>query len=386
METELRNYIQHDRYPTVAGSLPSKLDIDSSMTTARLSPAETQAYLGDLLLHGNRNEGEAYLQRALAMNPDLPLANASLGVLRARQNRGEEARKFLERSVTLDPNNYLWRYYYAFALSRTGATEDDMVLGFTPETIATMKQQLQKCLELNPGFREAKNLLAFVYLVSGQQMNEAAEILQRSLTISPGRNDLVLILAQVYIRQENYAAARSVLNQVNQNNRDDQAGARATSLLNQITAIEQALAKAREGKEEPLPPQTNSDNGDAAEGAETVANADPSLFLRAALRKPEDGERQIQGTLVRVDCDDRGFTLLIRVGEKVMSMRTVGFKNLNFRSFSADAGREITCGPRLAGNNVVVTYIQPPELRTPIAGVTRSIEFVPRDFKLTPEN
>jgi len=77
--------------------------------------------------------------------------------------------------------------------------------------------------------------------------------------------------------------------------------------------------------------------------------------------------------------------LLVRVGERVMNLRTMGFKNLNFRSFSADAGREITCGPRMAGNNVVVNYVRPAEVPAQIAGVMKSIEFVPSDFKLNPE-
>jgi tetratricopeptide (TPR) repeat protein len=382
METDLRNYIQHDRYPTVTGSLATKIDFEDDMKTFRLSHAEAQAYLGDLLLHGNRNEGEVYLQRALALEPHLPLAHASLGLLRAKQSRPAEARQELERAITLDPDNYLWHYYYAFVLSRTGVAETDMVLGFTPETITLMRQHLQKTFELNPDFREARNLMAFVNLVSGKQLDEAVEILRRSLELAPGRNDLVLILAQIYIRQEDYEAARELLNGVNQSNRDDQAAARVKDLLGQITAIEEALARAREGKEEPLPAAGESSANYVKESSENVIAEDPSVFLRAALRKPESGENQVQGTLMRVDCDDKGFTLLVKVDDKIMSLRTVGFRNLNFRSFSADAGREITCGPRMAGNNVVVTYVPPTEQRTQITGITRSIEFVPSDFKL----
>jgi hypothetical protein len=124
---------------------------------------------------------------------------------------------------------------------------------------------------------------------------------------------------------------------------------------------------------------------DQATKPEAAENIDSSIYLRAALRRPEQGETQIQGTLVRVDCDEKGFTLLVKVGERVMNLRTMGFKNLNLRSFSADAGREITCGPRIAGNNVVVNYVHPAEAREQIAGVTKSIEFVPSDFKLNPD-
>ncbi|MEK6280036.1 MAG: tetratricopeptide repeat protein [Acidobacteriota bacterium] len=387
MENKLRAYVRRNHYPTLLGVIENQLDVDTNMRAARLNEAEAQAYLGDLMLHGNRSDGEAYIQKALALDPNLAMAHASLGMLRSRQGKSQEARLSLERAVMADPENYLVHYYYAFVLSRTGATDKDMVLGFAPETIATMRAELKKTFELKPDFREAYNLLAFVNLVAGEQLDEAVKILERSLVRSPGRNDLVFMLAQVYMRQENYQAARQILSTVKQNNNDARLPGRVRDLLGQITSIEEALARFHGGKE-----AVNAEGQERTEqtdhvvpAPEAVENVDPSIYLRAALRKPGDGETQVQGTLVRIDCDDKGFTLLVKVGARVMSLRTVGFRNLNFKSFSADAGREITCGPRMAGNNVVVTYVRPVEARAQIAGVTKSIEFVPSDFRLTPE-
>ena len=84
MEKELRAYIQRDRYPILSGSFQSKVGYDSAMQAAPITEAEAQAYLGDLLLKGNRANAEVYLQKALALDPDLPMANASLGLLRVR--------------------------------------------------------------------------------------------------------------------------------------------------------------------------------------------------------------------------------------------------------------------------------------------------------------
>lgn len=386
MENELRVYVRRDRYPTVSGVFESKLGFDVDMKTARLSEAEAQAYLGDLMLQGDRSEAEYYIQNALALDPNLAMAHASLGLLKARQGKSQEARTGMERAVAADPQNYLLHYYYAFVLSRTGIAATDMVLGFTPETIAKMRDELKKAIELKPDFRESYNLLAFINLVSGSQLDEAAKILRQSLANSPGRNDLLLTLAQVHMRQEDYDAARQALNKVNQNNSDAQIRGRVEAMLRQIASVEDILTRLHQGKEvssgEAASVATQTDH---VTDPEAVENTDPSIYLRAALRKPGNGETQIQGTLVRIDCDDKGFMLLVKVGERVMNLRTMGFKNLNFRSFSADAGREITCGPRMAGNNVVVTYVRPAEMRTQIAGVMKSIEFVPSDFKLNPE-
>ena len=382
MESELLAYVQRDHFATVSHSFDKHAEKVANLKATRLSEAEAQAYLGDLLLQGNRSEGEAYIQRALALDPNLAMAHASLGLLRSREGKTEEARLCLERAVAAAPANYLVHYYYAYVLSRTGATSKDMVLGFAPETIALMRGELKKALDLKPDFLEAHNLVAFANLVAGEQLDEAAKTLQRSLARSPGRNDLVLLLAQVYIRQENYKAARQLLNAVNRNSGDSQLSERVQDLLRQISGIEEALARVQAGKD-PFDIETKTDPNPSAGG--TVEPFDPSTTLRAALRKPADGETQVQGTLVRVDCDEKGFTLVLKVSDRIMSLKTNGFRNLNFRSFNSDAGREITCGPRMAGNNVVVTYVRPTTGRTPMAGTTRSIEFVPDDFKLNPD-
>ncbi len=386
MENELRAYVRRERYPVVSGVLESKLGFDVGMTSTRLSEAEALAYLGDLMLQGNRIEAEDYLQNALALDPNLAMAHASLGLLKARQGKSQEARAGIERAVAADPQNYLLHYYYAFVLSRTGIADTDLVLGFTPETIAKMRDELKKAIELKPDFRESYNLLAFINLVSGSQLDAAAKILRQSISTSPGRYDLLVTLAQVYLRQENYESARQSLNKINQSSGDAQLRDRVEALLRQISSVEEILTRVHEGKD-----VGSSEMGSVAKqteqptDSEVVENVDPAIILRAALRKPENGEMQIQGTLVRIDCDEKGFTLRVKVGERVMNLRTIGFKNLSFRSFSADAGREITCGPRMAGNNVVVTYVRPAEMRAQVAGVMKAIEFVPSDFKLNPE-
>src|SRR6266480_6775084 len=134
MEKELHAYIQRDRYPIISGSFTNKVGYDASMQSTPLTEAEAQAYLGDLLLHSNRAESETYLLKALALDPNLAMANASLGMLRVRQGKSDEARKSLERAVVASSQNYLIHYYYAYALSREGNRDMETVMGFAPET------------------------------------------------------------------------------------------------------------------------------------------------------------------------------------------------------------------------------------------------------------
>ena len=143
-----------------------------------------------------------------------------LGMLRVREGKPDEARKSLEQAVAANSQNYLIHYYYAFALSREGMDQSRIVSAYTPETAAKMRAELKKAIELRPDYPESYSLLAFINLVSGSQLDESVELLKRALAVSPGRNDLVLMLAQVYMRKEDYKTARQLLEKLSGNTAD----------------------------------------------------------------------------------------------------------------------------------------------------------------------
>src|SRR5256714_2010920 len=119
LEKDFKSYIQGANYKATGITFERKLDFDSEMQAAPLTEAESHAYLGDLLLHTRQlATAETQIQLALALNPDLPMAEAAYGMLRVRQGRMDEARPHLEKAVAANAQNYLTHYYYAFALSR----------------------------------------------------------------------------------------------------------------------------------------------------------------------------------------------------------------------------------------------------------------------------
>jgi FimV-like protein len=388
MENELSAYIQRDRYPITTGSFTSKVGYDKAMQSAPMTEAEAQAYLGDLLLHSNRNESEAYLQKALALNPDLAMANASLGMLRVRQGRADEARKSLERAVAASSQNYLIHYYYAYALSREGNRDMQTVMGFAPETAAKIRAELKLAIQLRPDFPESYSLLAFVNLVTESELDETLELLKRALATSPGRNDLVYMLAQLYLRKEDFKTARQLIDKLIVNN-DAEMRQRAQGLLAQLVSIEEQLARIQAAPEErPSGSRTSPtlrNSSDASSPPDAVENSyDPAAALRESLRRPAAGETQAQGTLVRIDCDAKGITFTAKINGSLLKFRTDSFSHVDLTSFSEDAGREVTCGPRKPEDNVVVCYLAATDPRAKIDGVIKSIEFVPPDFKLKP--
>ena len=109
---------------------------------------------------------------------------------------------------------------------------------------------------------------------------------------------------------------------------------------------------------------------------------DPSDTLREAIRKPAAGETQMQGSLARIDCDAKGITFIIRVDARLFKLGTDSFSDVDFTSFSEDAGGQITCGPRKPENNVIVSYLPATNARQKVDGVLKALDFVPQDFKL----
>lgn len=382
MENELREYIRRDQYPVLNVKFNDRISLESEMPSAPISEAEAQAYLGDLLLHTNRADSEVYLQKALALDPNLAMANASLGMLKVRQGKTDEARQSLERAVAADSKNYLTHYYYAYALSREGNGDMQIVTSFAPENTARMRNELKQAIELRPDYLESYSLLAFVNLVTGTELDETVGFLKKALATSPGRNDLVFMLAQVYLRKEDYKSARQLLEHVSSHPDGEETVRRqAQRLLGQVTSMEQQMARIQAERDSR---QRQRGGRPALTEEGEPGKIDPSYYLRESLRPAAEGETQLQALLIRVDCDAKGIFFVLKMGDRLLRLKTDNFERVEMTTFSEDAGREMTCGPRKTENNVIVSYVASAEGRGRVDGVIKAIEFVPKDFQLKP--
>ncbi|MFZ0063965.1 MAG: tetratricopeptide repeat protein [Pyrinomonadaceae bacterium] len=368
MEKDVRAYIRNDSYPIIAASFQRKIDFDTELQVAPLTEADAQAYLGDLLLHSNRVESEEYLKRAIALDANHSMANASLAMLRVREGKLEEARSNLERAVTANSQNYLIHYYYAYALSQEGMDAANLVSGYSPENLTKMRAELKRSIELRPDYPESYGLLAFINLVAGTELNETITMVKKMLATSPGRNDLALTLAQLYMRTEDFKSSREILERLTQN---PQMRAQAQTMLASVVDYEEKLARHRAAKEA----RGNAPNKDE------ILN-DVVGGLNEALRQPAAGEKQVQGTLLRLECDAKGIMFVVQLADRVIKLRTSKFENIRITAFTADAGSEITCGPRKPVNPVVICYVPTTDPKARYDGDLRSVEFVPSDFKL----
>ena len=386
MEKDLRKYVQQDRYNVVRGHFEKKLVLDTNFETKALTEAEGQAYLGDLLLHSYRKDAYTYLEKALQLDPNLQMAHTSLGMAYFREGKVKEARASLERAVAANSQNYLAHYYYAETLSRAN-TDRPTTGGYPPEVAAKIREHLQKAIALRPDFYESYNLLAFVNLVTGKDIDESIASLKRILSTAPGQHNLKYMLGQLYLQKNDYKSARELLEQVIKSNADEQVRSHAESLLSQLGSMEENKARYEAAKQ-----SISSASGAASVvtvGVDAIKETpappqDPSQYLREALRKPLAGETQLQGTLLRIDCERKGIMFVVKTETGLLPLRTASFDAVEITTYDPKVQGEITCGERKPANVVVVSYVPNKDKRLGFEGTLKAIEFVPPDFKLKP--
>jgi tetratricopeptide (TPR) repeat protein len=190
MEKALKSYTQRDGYPAQFIEFTDKVEADAQVQSIQLTEAEAQFYQGDLLMRRRQlDRAEKYLTQAVALDSNLAMAHASLGMLKMSKNRLDEAKQHLQRAIAADSKNYLAHYYYAFILSREGMEASGMVKSYSPEAANLMRAELKKAIDLKPEYAESYHLLAFVNLTMGEQLDESVDLLKRAMALSPGEQN-----------------------------------------------------------------------------------------------------------------------------------------------------------------------------------------------------
>src|SRR4029453_10633704 len=102
---------------------------------------------------------------------------------------------------------------------------------------------LARAIELRPDYPESYKLLAFVNMVTNTHLDESIGLLKKVLATSPGRSDLLFILAQVYLHKEDYKTARDLLEKLSNGNSEARQSAQA--VLAQLASREEQVERFR---------------------------------------------------------------------------------------------------------------------------------------------
>ena len=213
LEQDLKTYVRRGEFAAqrVAVDNPQTYASYTAIQRTTLSEGEANHYLGDLLLHTGRDkEAEQFFKQAIALDPGFIPPYASLGSMYVRQRRYAEAKKYLQKATTTQ-QSYLIHYYYAFVLSREGIAPDGRIKEYSKENAAAIREQLLRATGLAPNFAPAHHLLALVDFVTDERLDEALEMAQKARQLAPSNSSYSLLLAQIYLRRSDPAAARQIL-------------------------------------------------------------------------------------------------------------------------------------------------------------------------------
>src|SRR5271157_5977314 len=123
------------------------------------------------LVKWNQPLAETYARKAVALEPDLAEAHASLGVTCAYQRKFAEAEKELKRAIELNPNYALAHHWYSYLF---------LALGRFTEALA----ENDRARQLDP-FSLPINFLRGVVLLDLHEYDRAVEQLERAAAINP---------------------------------------------------------------------------------------------------------------------------------------------------------------------------------------------------------
>lgn len=152
----------------------------------RPASAEVENLLGNIDMdQGDLVAAELRFLRGLEIDPNFTGAHISLGLLRERQNRPDEAIDLYRRAGQIDPDaaepfNNIGNLHRARALAARGRADQKTAA----TQFATAVESYQRALEADPDFIGSYNNLALVYQETGR-VDKAMELYRRALERQP---------------------------------------------------------------------------------------------------------------------------------------------------------------------------------------------------------
>ena len=396
MENDLRKYVGKNTYQYQEITLKNKLAFDADMRASPLDESEAGAYLGDLLYHTNRvDDAEPYLVAALKLQPDSSMANTTLGMVKLKQRKFDEAKTYLEKAIAGDHKNHIAYYRYAFLLSREGRDEFGFVQKFDPATAAKMREALRRAIAINPAFTESYELLAFVDLVNNEEFDDAVTQLQTALKYQPGNQRYAIRIAEILARQHKFDEAAQIAEKIGRTADDPEIKNRAQSLTAQI-AQQKEFTERNETERKRYEAAMASTGGrprlqKRIEGVKRPTDAeiarqqeDEKLrTINDVLRTVGPGEQRVLGHIEKIDCKKAPVAYTIKTAAETFTVTSKDFDALALSSLDPPAtNTEIGCDAKLAAFNALITYKAATGGKNGHRGELVAVEFVPTNFRV----
>jgi hypothetical protein len=226
----------------------------------------------------------------------------------------------LSDSASLSPRDTWIRYYLSVLKYRMAQSKHADMLG-----LPNMLQDLRAVLEWYPDFGAADDLLAVAHMEGGGP-GAAMQYERAAIQRSPRNQEYVYHLAEIYIADKKWDAARVLLEQL-ESHGNPEVAAHARARLEQLPNEQKYGLSASGTPTEKFRPQSSPFDvleEDAAKRAAAVAQAE-----KPATPGDQRAAKFVQGRLVGVDCSNPPVAILVvNAGDTVLKLRTADYKSL----------------------------------------------------------
>ena len=353
IEAGFRQYIQRGAFTSVKTTFDRKVEFDQSIETSKAEPAEVLTNLGDLLWRmGRKDEAKPYFSKIFDADPGNERAHTALGILEYLDRNYAEARKHLEISTATGSMNHLAHYYYAMALQWESSDGSNIFSSFPAQTESRMRMALSRSIELAPDFPDAYRQIAFINMVNDGDLDQGVTMLRRAIAIAPEREDFRYALAQIYLRKHDFSEAKIIAADLSKNAVKEDIRTNAFYLIQSIAKTEEMVTQM---------------NLERVKSEEAAARTLPGRRF--------EGD-QIRGTLIRIDCSDKGLTLTVRSGTRSFKFHAPSERSPVFVRYTTEVPNEIICGPSKSPQMVIITYRKSSDPRSRIEGEPIGVEFI----------
>lgn len=360
-----------------------------SLTPVELSGAKANAYLADLLFHLRDEEAESFVLRSLRAEPNLGMANATLGLLRLRQRKFDEAKILLEKALASEKNNFLVNYYCAFLIARQAMDEFGNIERLSADAAERMRFFLSASINLNPGFADSYRLMALVGLITDDDLQSALTSALHGRMLQPADDESAILVARIYARLNKFAQAKQVAEEILRRSANTYFRKQAMAITvasEAMIAASSADKRLRVGEtpKESVKPVILKWRDLTPEQIAEIEEEREINNVNILLDKPAIGESLAVGFIDQVACRDGQINYRFRTADGVLNFISRDFNEIDLKVLTLGTRSFVlNCGVKFS-NELTVARYRPSNVRYAGAGRLMSITFVPKNFRLKP--
>jgi len=210
-----------------------------------MDPKDTKSFLhlGDIYHEkGQLEEAKNYLKSGIAIDPEAPVFHSKLGAVYLKLNMYDEAEQEIEKALSIERSVPLINAHFNMALLHEARGEFNQAVleyekeqetspfNFQPDfnlgLLYVKSKDLEKaikefksCIQKNEEYGSAYVFLAKAYMDTGMDLNEAAQLAEKGISLTPDLKTTVLahfVLADIYNRLGRYQESQQHVSKAKQ--------------------------------------------------------------------------------------------------------------------------------------------------------------------------